>query len=323
MNNKHIVSLSVILPTYNRSKDLYNTLSQLLNQNPCPLEIVVIDQTKVHDERVANFLENLVKENKIKYIYQDFPHPNVARNRGIRESRGDILLILNDDIIIHPDFIGAHFKNFQDPNIAAVSGCVLEEGEMLTDKFPPRYYRKYTGWMYFPLSFSKKTEVINLNSCNLSIRREIILEAGGFDENFFKASYDDSELSLRVHKICLEKGLRTIHDPGPAITHLLTKAGNRLGGKNEYVIADRYTWTMFLYYFLGNFGIYAFFDIGEAMRKCIFRKKNILSPVHLFTALYEFILGLKKAFVLIMNGRNLGLLPVVPSGNRKLPPLFI
>lgn len=307
MNSKDTVNLSVILPAYKRDKILCNTLKALLDQKPLPLEIIVVDQTKSHDPQTQEFLENLIRENKIRYIYQDLPHANMARNRGIRESKGEIVLILNDDIIITGrNFIAAHIFNYQDPTIAAVSGQALEDGNEPTDKLPRRYYRRYTGWMYFPLNFSKRTEVVNLNACNLSMRREILIEAGGFDENFIKTYFDDTDLSLRVHKICLKKGLKTIHEPQASLIHLKSRGGeNRPSGINEYVVADRYTWMTWLYFFLINFGLYGGWEILLRLRSCVFRKKNILKPYYLWSAFLEFVIGMQKALELISKGRKL------------------
>lgn len=305
MSNKEIANLSVILPTYGRDEILHNVLKQLLDQEVEALEIIVIDQTKKRKPEIKAFLDTLIRENKIRYIYQDVPHANVARNRGIRKAKGDIILILNDDIIIGHNFIGAHFSNYKDSTIAAVSGQVLEDGTAPTDKFPKCYYRRYTGWMYFPLNFSKRMQVINLNACNLSIRKEIIFEAGGFDENFIKTYFDDTDLSLRVHKICCTRGLKAVHDPVSTLIHLKEKGGNRPGGINEYVIADRYAWMTWLYFFLMDFGIFGLWEIALRLRSCVLRKKNILRPYYLWLAFLEFIVGMNKALRLIRKGRRL------------------
>ncbi len=306
MSEKQTVDLSVILPTCNRESILVNVLKQLLEQEPKPLEIIVIDQTDKHDFKTKDFLDALIKEGRIRYIYQEEKHANVARNRGIIESRGEIVLILNDDIVVQKDLVGKHFDNFKDLSIAAVSGAVLEHVTELTDEFPPDYYRKYTGWIHFPLNYSKRVETINLNSCNLSMRRDIAMEVGGFDENFYYTYFDDSDLSLRVHKLCLKRGLRTIHDPELCIVHLREPTGGlRPSGINDYVVADRYAWMTWLYFFILDFGFCAYLDLFIYFRNCVFRKKNILRPYYLWLAFKEFIIGLFKAIGLIIRGRRL------------------
>jgi GT2 family glycosyltransferase len=302
------VDLSVILPTYKRDSILCNTLSQLIIQDPAPLEIIVVDQTLKHTPEASDFIKKLVSENKIKYIYQELPRANTARNRGVLEARAGIVLILNDDIVIGQGLIGAHFRNFSDPEIAAVSGLVYEHTDKMVYDFPARYYWKHTGWMYFPLNYGTRCPTINLNACNLSVRKDIFMEAGGFDENFIKTSYDDSDLSIRIHKLCLKKGLKTVHDPLAGITHLLEPTGpgeNRPSGYNEYVIADRRTWETWLYFFIINFGLNCLWEVSLKFRRCVLRKKNILRPYYLWKAFIEFILGLFSAIKLIRGGRRL------------------
>jgi GT2 family glycosyltransferase len=306
MDKKPVVNLSVILPTYGRDKILTDVLRQLVDQDPQPLEIIVVDQTCKHTCEVKAFLDSLIREKKIRYIIQNEAHANVARNRGILEAKGEIVLILNDDIIIKQDLIGKHFANFDDPSVAAVSGAVLEGVTELTDELPRPFYRRYTGWIHFPLNYSKRVEAINLNSCNLSIRRDIIIELGGFDENFSRTYFDDSDLSFRMHKLCLKKGLKTLHDPQLSIIHLKEPTGGwRPSGINDYVIADRYAWMTWIYFFLLDFGFYGSWDILIRLRTCVFRKKNVFKPYYLWVAFLEFIIGFAKALTLIRGGRKL------------------
>lgn len=308
METMQKVSLSVILPTYKRDTILCNTLTQLLKQNPAPLEIIVIDQTKNHEPGVRKFLQELIDDNKIKYIYQEEPRANFARNRGVALAQADIVLILNDDIVISENLIGAHFRNFADPEIAAVSGLVYEHTDKKVHELPPKFFWKFTGWMYFPLNFGKRAEAINLNACNFSVRKELFMESGGFDENFVKTCYDDSDLSIRIHTLCVKKGLKTIHDPEAWLVHLLepTASGeNRASGRNEYVIADRHTWKTWLYFFLINYGFFSIAEVALKLRMCVFRKKNIVRPYYLGIAFFEFIVGLLLALALIRGGRKL------------------
>jgi glycosyltransferase involved in cell wall biosynthesis len=306
MRAKKIVDISVIIPTYNRRDVLRDTVNSLLKEETQPLEIIVIDQTaddvpfEIFRKSLSALAENL------QFITQKEANANVARNRGIRESRGSILLFLDDDVVFAPGFLERHFLNYGDLSIAAVSGQVLEEGQAPTDIIPKEYYRRHTGWLYFPLNFSRRSEVINLTSCNLSIRREVIVEAGGFDENYIKTFFDDSDLSLRVHRLCLVKKLKTIHDPAAGLLHLKARGGDRPSGINQYVIADRTTWMIWLYFLVNNFGLLAWPEIANRFRRTVLRKVNLLHPKYLVMAFLEFILGCCKALKVIKQGRKLG-----------------
>jgi len=308
MSKQEIANLSVVIPTYNRYPILIRLIEDLLKQIPKPLEILVIDQTEEAETLREKFLAKFIEEKTIKYIYQKCIHANRARNRGIYESKGEIILILNDDVIISDNFIQNHMKNFLDPLVAAVSGAVIEDNKGLVDYFPAQYYRKYTGWMHFPLNYSLRCEVINLNACNMSVRREIIFAVGGFDENFTHTYFDDTDLSLRIHRLCKKKGLKTIHDPEPYLIHLKLPGGKRPSGFNEYVVADRYAWRTWLYFFIIDFYfVFAIWEIFLRIRSCIFRKKNFQKPFYLFIAIREFLFGLTEAVIFVLKGRKLGL----------------
>ncbi|HTZ11136.1 MAG TPA: glycosyltransferase [Candidatus Margulisiibacteriota bacterium] len=308
MQDNRIAGLSVIIPTYNRYGVLFDTLRLLSQQSLKPLEIIVIDQTTPSAQ--AKHLKEAISMEVpyLRFIDSAFPNASIARNRGIREARSDLLLFLDDDVVMPVDLLEKHFSNYSDQKIAAVSGQVLENGEKPTEEFSRSYYLKHTGWTYFPLNYSRRCEVINLNSCNLSIRKEIIIEAGGFDENYIRTFFDDTDLALRVHRVCLKKGLKAVHDPQATLIHLRSAGGNRPAGLNEYIIADRYAWMVWLYFLIINFGLYSYQEILRRLRYAVFRRVNFLKPRYLVMALAEFLLGFSLALKAIKRGRRLGFL---------------
>ena len=101
---------------------LKQTIDCLLKQDPAPKEIIVIDQTRQHDQETSEYLDHLVANKEIIYIYQAQPNAQRARNRAIAESTGKVLLFVDDDVKMDSDLIGAHWRNYDDPEIAAVCG---------------------------------------------------------------------------------------------------------------------------------------------------------------------------------------------------------
>jgi GT2 family glycosyltransferase len=156
------------------------------------------------------------------------------------------------------------------------------------------------------LNFSRRCETINLNSCNLSIRKNVVVEAGGFDENYIKTFFDDTDLALRVRRVCLNKGLKVVHDPQASLTHLKSEGGDRPSGINEYIIADRHAWMVWIYFFVSNFGLYAYREILIRLKSVVFRRVNLFRPRYLGIAFAEFIFGFSLALKAIKKGRKLG-----------------
>ncbi len=223
-------------------------------------------------------------------MHQKPANAQLARNMGMQLARGDIFLLLDDDITADASLIEAHLRNYQNEGIDAVAGFILEPGMTgPTTELPATFLRKTTGWMHFPMNFGVRRDVISWPSCNSSVRRANALRIGGFDENFFKTIWDDSDFCWRLH--C--SGARIVHDPSAKIVHhKVPSGGARPSGRNEFVIADQHAWATYFYFWRKNFGMFkCLLPFYEKFRGTVFRKVNIIRTRYLFVALSEMIRG--------------------------------
>ena len=297
-----ILDVSVIVVTYNRNAPLRQTLECLCNQNPAPREIIVVDQTKEHDEPTQQFLQTAITQGRIRYIFQPEPNAQRARNRAISEARGEVLLFVDDDVFMDESLVGAHWKNYDDPEISAVCGYYTEPGDHPTNELTEDCKVPITGWIYFPHSYTKRTDCYALPTCNGSIRKQVAIDLGGFDENYAYTLLDDTDLGCRLKAA----GLKVIHDPSARLIHLKeSTGGKRPGGINEYVIADRKRWFTWLYFFWMNFRWDGRSEISRRLRACIFRRKNLVRPWYLILAFWHFCAGVAQASGAIRKGRQL------------------
>lgn len=86
--------LSVIIPAYNGAGFLAEAVESIYRQNYHPLEIIIVDDGSTDDTPriAANF------KNGVRYIHQNHSgRPAVGRNRGVRESVGEIMGFLDQD----------------------------------------------------------------------------------------------------------------------------------------------------------------------------------------------------------------------------------
>src|SRR5262245_10539215 len=119
-------TVSVIIPTYNRTAALLQTLEDLSRQTRPPDEVFVVDQSRDDDGEPLNQEEAVSRFAGIRYIYQSESNAQKARNRAIGEARGDILLLLDDDVRMGPTLVETHLRNYeQDPSLDAVAGQVM------------------------------------------------------------------------------------------------------------------------------------------------------------------------------------------------------
>jgi len=100
--------ISIIIPAYNAEKAIKECLSSLTNQSLSrnKYEIIVVDDGST--DRTCE----IAKKYKVNVISQGNGGPAVARNRGAREARGDILIFTDSDCIADKDFIEKMIKPF-------------------------------------------------------------------------------------------------------------------------------------------------------------------------------------------------------------------
>ena len=93
---------SIIIPTYNEENDIRGTLESLLELTYKNKEIIIVDDS---NDNTPNIIREY-SEQGVKLVIPELRRGRCeARNIGIRESIGDILVILNADVILPNDFL--------------------------------------------------------------------------------------------------------------------------------------------------------------------------------------------------------------------------
>jgi GT2 family glycosyltransferase len=116
--NENIPKISVIIPTKNRADDLRRTVEDLVVQTRRPDEIIIVDQSSVPSFEAASV------PLRVNYIYA--PHISgaaVARNIAMDRATGDILLFLDDDVILEPEYVEEMMLAYS-AEVAGVSGII-------------------------------------------------------------------------------------------------------------------------------------------------------------------------------------------------------
>lgn len=223
MTDPHVLPLSVAIPTFGRDEVLTDTIGQLLEQSPSAAEILVVDQTPVHDAATQEKLQQWHDVGAIRWIRREEPSQPGALNQTMQLATQPFLLMLDDDIRIEPGFLAAHCAAFTDVATWAVVGQVLQPGEQPWTDFAHRPVPGPMADMNFPFRSGVPTNVENVISCNLTVRLDRALALGGFDENFEPpVSYRfDTEFCKRM----LRAGGRIRFAPEARIHHLRAVRG--------------------------------------------------------------------------------------------------
>ena len=236
------MTLSIVIATYNRAQDVQLLLEQLFGQQSVlPFEIIIVDQEKTSGLSVD-------KKNRYFLIHQDKANLPKARNKGWKAATGEIVLFLDDDVEIPFQSIEAHVNAYR-KNISGVSGRVINSGEKI-----PQERAVETGRASFWLTdflwqyWSQKTQIVQFPyGCNMSFRRKVLQEIGGFDEKFLPpvSAFEEVDFGLRVtnrgHKILFVPEAEVFHKKSPAggtrlpleqKTHSFWYAYGRFAGKH-------------------------------------------------------------------------------------------
>ena len=274
----------------------------MANCDPQPDELIVVEQSAEVDLQVEEALK-LFGDRGI-LVRQGKPNAQVARNEAARQSRSEILLFLDDDVDPDRNLIAAHLENYKDTSIHAVAGFYLEPGERESSQpRPTAWWRPLTHIEKIPAYFSERIDSPLWPSCNGSIRKEVFMKIGGFDEMFQYTLFDDTDLSVRL----LRAGYRCVHDPSARLLHLKEPTGgNRPVQLQDQVIAPAPRWSTWTYFFLINWGIRG---VGELVYRCrthVFRRPYLMRPWLFLTAMNAFIRGTLQGGKLFMSGRRLG-----------------
>jgi GT2 family glycosyltransferase len=207
---------SVIIPTFNRKDALLETLRAASAQDlgAGAWELIVVDDgsTDGTEQAARDFIESTAA--RVRYLKQENAGPAAARNRGAAAAGGRVLLFIDNDILVKPDFISRHLATLDANPNSWVTGRVVNSPEMRRTPFG-RY--RDDLWEEFHLAHGGRgvTEVEGLTAANVSLPAADFRRLGGFDEGFSIASCEDWELGSRARR----EGVRILYNPDIVVVH--------------------------------------------------------------------------------------------------------
>ncbi len=190
---RSLPSVSLIIPTRNRPEQLRSCLEACarLEYPRHLLEFLLVDDGS--SPPVSQLLEALPGGVRARVLRQNLSGPAAARNRGIEEAAGELLVFLDDDCLPVPDwllrFADAYRKRpsaaFGGRTVNRVPNCLCSATSQLLIDYLYQYFgRKAPGRGFFA-------------SNNLAAPREALRALGGFDIAFPLAAGEDRELCDR------------------------------------------------------------------------------------------------------------------------------
>lgn len=223
-----MVKASVIITSYNNSHNLERCLNSLINQNYdrnlIDLEIIVVDSGSTD-----NSIEIFEKyKNKIKVILKPKNSPRfspaVARNIGVQNSNGEILIFTDSDCIPPSNWIKEMLVSFQNPEI----DCVIGSREPDIGKGVGTFVRRYDFILYSEKFKISQPLIINKNNLqrntpfvlmagnNFGIKKELWNRIKGMKTIFKHPTGEDVMMEIEI----IKKGYNILFNPNLKVNHI-------------------------------------------------------------------------------------------------------
>lgn len=181
-------TVSVIIPTYNRAALVQEAVASVLAQTFTDFELLVVDDgsTDATVQVLAPY------QGRLRLLRLPARQGvSAARNRGVQEARGEWLAFLDSDDLWLPHKLARQLAWLADRphlQIAQTEEIWLRHGRRVN---PKKRHRKPAGWIFLP-----SLELCLVSPSAVMLRRELFLQAGGFDESL--PACEDYDLWLRL-----------------------------------------------------------------------------------------------------------------------------
>ncbi|HEX9058759.1 MAG TPA: glycosyltransferase [Clostridia bacterium] len=248
---------SIIVPYYNRREHLANTLKSL-NQQDFDVKdfevILVEDGSHDFDQEMIDGMDLKITVrylNTVNNIGRAY-----TRNLGILHAKGELLIFLDSDMLVKPDYVSQHVKFHQ---MVFPDQMVLQIGlrNLLCNK-PYEDLPNRLAWLTFEKDYSLEERhnlfqsvSENLGSLrsswlytytnNMSIPKKAVELFGGFDENFNGWGLEDTEFGYRQNK----NGVRLMYNPNIEAFHQYHS--------EQFTREKAIEWEKNLKYFIGKY----------------------------------------------------------------------
>src|SRR3989344_4635364 len=252
------MNISIIIPNYNGEELLRKNLPKVFEaakywheQQGGQTEIIVVDDCS-KDNSIEEIkyqiskIKNTYKISKIviKYLINDMNLGFASTvNRGVKESQGEIIILINTDVRPEKDFLIPLLSHFKDEDVFAV-GCMdksIEDGKtILRGRGIGKWQR---GFLVHARGEVDKINTLWVNGGSGAFRKSIWDKLGGFDPLYNPFYYEDIDISYRAQKsgfkVAFESKSVVVHEHGKGAIKKKYSAAQikTIAYKNQFIFA--------------------------------------------------------------------------------------
>jgi cellulose synthase/poly-beta-1,6-N-acetylglucosamine synthase-like glycosyltransferase len=200
-----VIGISVIVPAYDAAATIRACLEGLLAQEVPRdrYEVILVDDGSFDNTR------EIACEYEIRLIAQSHQGPAAARNRGVAEAEGEIVLFTDADCVPSENWVAEMIRPFNDDEVIGVKGAYRTQQRGIVPRFVQCEYEERYERM------AKQRRIDFIDTYAAGYRRTEFLEHGGFDVSYPSASVEDQEFSFRL----AERGYKMVFNPRALVYH--------------------------------------------------------------------------------------------------------
>lgn len=221
------VTASVVICTHSEDRwtELTDAIASVRAQSTAPLEVlVVVDHADVLLDRVRASLADAPLVRAVPNAGS--PGLSGARNTGVESAAGDVVAFLDDDAFAEPGWLAALLAGYAGRHVVGVGGAILPVWAARAPRWFPPEFLWAVGCTYRGMP-TARTGVRNLIGANMSFRRDVLQEVGGFTSSLGRAAgrvlhCEETELCIRVRR--RDSRAVILFDPAAVVRHHVPRA---------------------------------------------------------------------------------------------------
>lgn len=257
------MNISIVTGYYNRKELFYQTLKSIVKSKTKDFELIAVDDGSDPDQRIEDFCAEFpfLKIVRLERTNKWYINPCITFNIGLRESKGDIIVLQNPECFHVHDVLTYISENINNSSYLSMSAYGLNpeltktipehntNGTIL-DLFSSLPQVPYVGGESLGWYNHSKFRPVHFHFCS-AITRTNMNKLNGFDERFaYGIGYDDDEIIVRIRilglELKIEDNVSVIHQYHPSLwnygenTHFLCEK-NRLILQNHTRRENKYS----------------------------------------------------------------------------------